>query len=159
MLNAAHELKTPLSSILGYAETLAQGAASDPVMRDRFIERIHANARRLGRLVEDLLTLGRIESGRWPIERREVRLREIVGRLFTSLQSEAEGRHVRLVSGLGASDAVRADEFALEQILLNLLDNAIKYNRDGGQVTVSSCRGFSSGGNGTRAGRGGGGPP
>lgn len=142
VLNAAHEIKTPLASILGFAETLLDGASRDERHRDDFILRIHSNAKRLSRLAEDLLTLGRIESGQWPIETKPVAIESLVRGIFSSLQREMDARGIRgSVAIPPDASVIQGDEFALEQILYNLIDNAVKYNRPGGSVTVTIASG------------------
>jgi two-component system phosphate regulon sensor histidine kinase PhoR len=135
--NVSHELKTPLSSIKAYAETLSNGAINDPQHRDRFVEQIEEQADRLHRLIVDLLSLSRIESGREHLELHPVDLPSLVGCCLRDQQPAADMKQIRLLVRDDLPQArVRADEDGLRQILNNLIDNAIKYTPPGGTVTV-----------------------
>jgi two-component system phosphate regulon sensor histidine kinase PhoR len=137
--NVSHELKTPLSAIRGYAETLGDGALDEPPTARRFVDRILEQCRRLQALLDDLLTLSRLESPDVPVERRPVDLRRVVERSLETAAGRARERGVELAAELPDPDrpiAFEGDANNLERLLLNLLDNAIKYNRPGGDVTV-----------------------
>ncbi len=133
--NASHELKTPLTAIGGFADTLAQSelAAED---QDRYIEIIARNARRMSNLVEDLLALSRIESGNARLKRERVDLEEVARMLLDDLaeRCEANGIEARLQAA-GSTEAC-ADRSAVEQVLTNLLDNALKYTDSPGRIDV-----------------------
>jgi two-component system phosphate regulon sensor histidine kinase PhoR len=135
--NVSHELKTPLTSISGYAETLLADAP-DPATSQRFLQIVVSNARRMQRLVDDLLDLSRIESGRWQPRPEPVETAAAAREVVTSLADRAMGRGVTL-DVLVPEDAsvVYADPDALRQILTNLVDNAIRY-APRGMVTVGS---------------------
>ena len=137
--NVSHELKSPLAAIRGYAETLADGALEDPPAARRFTERILRQCRRLQALLEDLLTLSRLETAEAALERQRVELSGLVRRSADLLAAAAAERGVRLAAG-GDPVAVSGDADALERLLLNLLDNAVKYNRPGGAVAVRTVR-------------------
>jgi two-component system phosphate regulon sensor histidine kinase PhoR len=132
--NASHELKTPLTSIRGYAERLADQRL--PETAGHAVDAILSNAKRLGALVEDLLELSRIESGSAPLSPEEVNATELAGRLLRDLEPRL--RAGELSAALDAEDDIRvwADRRALEQVLANLLDNAVKYTPAGGSLTV-----------------------
>jgi two-component system phosphate regulon sensor histidine kinase PhoR len=132
--NASHELKTPLTSIRGYAELLAD--AKLPEGSARAVEAILSNARRLGNLVEDLLELSRIESGSVPLRPEDVDAAELARRLLRDLEPRL--RSGELAAEVEAAGDPRAwvDRRGLEQVLVNLLDNAIKYTPAGGRLTV-----------------------
>ena len=132
---ASHELKTPLTAIRGFAETLLGGSVG-PDDTKRQLEIILKHAQRLSRIVDDLLELSRAESGALRLQLESVDLPEIGAALLQSLESRHRARslHVRL-SDSGAVPA-RADRAAVEQLLENLLDNAIKYTDPGGSVEV-----------------------
>ncbi len=133
--NASHELKTPLTSIAGYSETLL-GDDPDPETRRRFLSAIHANARRMQALVDDLLDLSRIESGRWQ-PRPET---QELGSLAEDEWSALAGRGNRSLDLAIPPDAsrVKSDPQALRQILRNLMENSIRHTEDDGSITVSA---------------------
>ncbi len=133
--NVSHELKTPLAAIRGYAETLREGALEDPPASRRFVERILAQCGRLEALLGDLLTLSRLESVEQTPAYEPVDLDALARRALEVAGAAAGQRRVTLESQ-GAAGSVMGDADGLERLLLNLLDNAIKYNREGGRVTL-----------------------
>jgi len=133
--NVSHELRTPLSLIKGYVETLLDGARNNPEVAERFLKIIERNTHRLDLLIQDLLTISALESGRLKLDLQPVNLRALTEKVFNDLHSKAEGRNVRLVCEL-ADLTAQADVNRLDQIFANLVDNAIKYGRTGGAVTV-----------------------
>jgi PAS domain S-box-containing protein len=134
--NVSHELKTPLTSIAGYAETLAT-EASPGTQIERFARPILSNARRMHRLVDDLLDLSRIESGRWQPTPERVDLRGLAGDAWAAFADRAGERRIQFaVTAAGVHD-VTADPDALRQVLTNLLDNALRHTPPGGRITVS----------------------
>jgi two-component system phosphate regulon sensor histidine kinase PhoR len=133
--NVSHELRTPLSLIKGYVETLLDGARHDPEVAERFLKIIERNAQRLDLLIQDLLTISALESGRMKLNLLPVDLRPLVEKVFADLKPPATNKNVELVSTLPEL-AATADANRLEQVLANLLDNAIKYGRAQGKVTV-----------------------
>lgn len=135
--NVSHELRTPLTSIIAFAETLEDGAIEDRENNTRFLRVIQRNAERMHRLIDDILELSSIESGNISIERQQCRLGAVIGEIFTSLSEKAAESGVELISEIGDDVRVHADPMRLEQMLVNLIDNAIKFNRQGGKVTVS----------------------
>ena len=137
--NISHELRTPLTSIIAFVETLEDGAIDDRENNRRFLSVIHRNAERMRCLIADILELSLIESGNVSIEKAQVRLGNIVAEIFSSLTSKAEERGVTLINEVPEDCRVLADPGRLEQMLTNLIDNAIKFNVEGGNVTVS-CR-------------------
>jgi two-component system, OmpR family, phosphate regulon sensor histidine kinase PhoR len=135
--NVSHELKTPLTAIRGYSETLRDGALEEAATARRFLDRILDQSRRLELLLDDLLTLSRLESPEAPSERQPVDLGRLVERSIETVASHAEQRRVELRVEIGDDlPTLTGDPRALERLLLNLLDNAIKYNRPGGSVLV-----------------------
>lgn len=134
--NVSHELRTPLTSIITFIETLEEGALEDPEHSRRFLGIIRRNAARMHTLIEDILELSAIESGGTQVEARQVRLSSMVHETLTALGGKAEARGVRLINEVSPGASVFADPHRLEQMLLNLVDNAIKFNRAGGTVTV-----------------------
>lgn len=133
--NVSHELRTPLSLIKGYAETLLDGAKDNPEVATKFLETIDRNARRLDLLIQDLLIISALESGRVSLSLGPVELPGLVARMLGDFKSRAAARHVKLLSTVPELFA-HADEARLEQVLGNLLENAVKYGRENGTVTV-----------------------
>ena len=138
--NVSHELRTPLSHIKGYVETLLDGAKDDPEVSSRFLQTIARNAGRLELLIEDLLTISELESGRVTLNLQTVRLRPLAQKVLYDLKARAEGKSVTLTNAVPEL-SVRADSIRLEQVLSNLVDNAIKYGRTSGGVTVAAYPG------------------
>jgi two-component system phosphate regulon sensor histidine kinase PhoR len=136
--NASHELRTPLTAIRGFAETLADGAIGDPVLAKRFLGRILEHAVRLQRLVDDLLELSRAESPDVAFTLGPVDVGVAISRALRGLERNAADKRITL-SAEGLDDAplfVEADAVALDHVLVNLVDNGVKYTPDGGRVTV-----------------------
>ncbi len=139
--NVSHELKTPLAAIRGYAETLRDGALDEPPTARRFTERILSQCHRLQELLNDLLTLSRLEGVAPALERESVDLNAVVRRAAELISATAREKRVEVaVEGDGAVPPMLGDPDGLERLVLNLLDNAIKYNRPDGQVTLRLSR-------------------
>jgi two-component system, OmpR family, phosphate regulon sensor histidine kinase PhoR len=138
--NVSHELRTPLTAIITFVETLEDGAAEDAENSRRFLSVIRRNAERMRDLINDILELSAIEAGTVTVEARDVRLSSLVGDCFTALAARAGERRVSLRNEVGADVLVRADARRLEQMLTNLVDNAVKFNREGGEVVVTHER-------------------
>lgn len=135
--NASHELKTPLASIKACVETLLDGAIDDVDVRVRFLQMVGEQSDRLDRLVRDLLSLTRIESEGTQTDLHPVTLDEIVKVCHQRHRQNAERKQMSLVMQLPPEPIiVQGDEESLEQILDNLIDNAIKYTNEGGSVTI-----------------------
>ncbi len=137
--NASHELRTPVTAIAGAAETLLGGAIADPVQARRFVEIVARHAERLVRLTQDLLDLSRIETGQWPIEIADLELRPVADRVAAFVAEAAARRRMDLRNQVPAGLRARADARALEQVLVNLVDNALKYTQEGGTVTLAAA--------------------
>jgi two-component system phosphate regulon sensor histidine kinase PhoR len=138
--NVSHELKTPLTSISGYAETLLGEAPGQETTR-RFLTTILNNARRMQRLVDDLLDLSRIESGRWQPNRVEVSIDAAARESWMALAGRAEAQRVQFDTRIAPDAAmVCADLDALRQVLTNLLDNSLRHTQPGGRVACQSRR-------------------
>jgi two-component system phosphate regulon sensor histidine kinase PhoR len=138
--NVSHELRTPLTSILTFVETLEDGALDNEEDARRFVSVIRRNAERMHTLVEDIMELSAIESGVTRLDAREVRLDASVRETFNALAAKAESCGVALVNDVPAGATVHADPRRLEQMLLNLVDNAIKFSGRGGEVRVTHER-------------------
>ena len=134
--NVSHELRTPLSLIKGYVETLLDGAKDNPDVATKFLQTIQRNSERLQFLIEDLLTISELESGRLKMNLQSLRLRSLVDRVLEDFKTQAESRRVELKNELPDLTA-RGDSDRLQQVLGNLVGNAIKYGREGGHVKVS----------------------
>jgi signal transduction histidine kinase len=136
--NVSHELRTPLTAVKGMVETLRDGAVDDPKVRDRFLETIENETDRLIRLVNDLLILSRADSEALNLHREALDLAGLVQTAVARLVSQAQGYGLILkVEADPGAPFAWADPDRVEQVLVNLLDNAIKYSRPGGTVTVS----------------------
>ncbi|HVR99185.1 MAG TPA: ATP-binding protein [Thermoanaerobaculia bacterium] len=134
--NVSHELKTPLAAIRGYAETLRDGALDEGPVARRFTDRILWQCRRLQALLEDLLTLSRLEGISLPKEREAVDLHAVVRRTVEVLSGSARDKKVHLEVEEAPVPPIPGDGDAIERMLSNLIDNAIKYNRPDGEVMV-----------------------
>ena len=137
--NASHELRTPLAGILGFIETLKDGdAGSDPPTRERFLAIMEGEARRMQRLIDDLISLSRIEADKFRLPDQIVDLADLVSETAVVVRDNGKDRGRDLVLGPGLDHAlVRGDEAQLSQLLHNLVSNAMKYGRPGTPVTVS----------------------
>jgi signal transduction histidine kinase len=133
--NVSHELRTPLTAIKGLTETLRDGAVDDPTARDRFLASIESQTDRLIRLVNDLLVLSRADAQALTLRVSSVDLLELAHQTVLELQPAAESRAITL-SVEGASAVIRGDPDRLRQVLINLLDNAVRYSPPGGRVTL-----------------------
>jgi len=135
--NVSHEIKTPITAIKGFAETLLGGAIDDKENAPRFLQTIKNHSERLNSLVEDLLTLSRIEFGDIKMEKTAVSLDDVIDTVFTTLRNKAEINGLYLKKEMPKNlGEIKADRNRLTQILLNLVDNGIKFTETGG-VTVS----------------------
>jgi two-component system phosphate regulon sensor histidine kinase PhoR len=134
--NVSHELKTPLAAIRGYAETLRDGALDEPPTARRFTDRILSQCRRLQELLDDLLILSRLEGMDAALDREPVDLGAVARRAVELLTPAAREKRVEIELQEEEVQAVQGDAGNLERLLLNLLDNAIKYNRPDGRITV-----------------------
>src|SRR5262249_11372923 len=137
--NVSHELKTPLSVIKACVETLIAGAAAEPEHRGMFLQQIHDQAERLHALIIDLLNLARIEAGTEVFEFKDVPLAPIAAACVGRHRARAESKKQLLEAGppaQGEEIIAWADEEAIDQILENLVDNALKYTPEGGRIAV-----------------------
>ncbi len=138
--NVSHELRTPLTSIKGYVEALLDGAKDDPLALSKFLDIILQQSDRLNLIIQDLLELSKIESGRISLKKEPVDLRAVVDRTLAMITPLAEKHRHQLVTALDPSlPPLAGDEDRLAQVLTNLLDNAIKYTPPGGTITVSAA--------------------
>jgi two-component system phosphate regulon sensor histidine kinase PhoR len=137
--NASHELRTPISAIRVASETLQSGAIQDPSSARAFLDIIARQAERLAQLTQDLLDLSRIESREWRLELVPVDVRSLAAQVVEMLAGPAREKGLELSHDVPAGAAVRGDPRALEQVLVNLVDNAVKYTA-AGRVTIRAER-------------------
>lgn len=135
--NLSHELKTPLTSIQGFAQAIMDGTASDDEQRVQAARVIHDEAQRLRRLAAELLDLARLDAGEAGLEFAPVRLPGLLRSVQAKMQPAAAGRQVELALEPGPDITIMADEDRLAQVLINLLDNAIEHSPPGGSVRLS----------------------
>lgn len=135
--NVSHELRTPVATIRGYAETLIEGAMDDKAHAQEFLKIIYEDSQRLAKLINDLLDLSRIESGTLKLNCEECALEPVMDRVLTALHKEAQKYSIQLKKEIPSNlPKVKMDETGIAQVLFNLLENAVKYNKKGGSVTV-----------------------
>jgi len=136
--NVSHEIKTPLTNIKGYIETLMDGALDDKNNAKNFLKIINDDSERLTQLVDDLLDLSKIESGKLQMDLKYHSVESIVQRVMASMEKQAKERDVTLSSHIPSNlPQIKIDIDSITQVMLNLINNGIKYNRKGGSVTVS----------------------
>ncbi len=134
--NVSHELRTPLTAILAFVETLETGAVDDQESARRFLAIIRKNAARMHDLIDDILELSAIEAGNVQVKAEPVELSPIVNDVMSSLATKAFEQSVILTNLVAREAMIFADARRLEQMLTNLVENAIKFNRAAGQVTI-----------------------
>lgn len=137
--NVSHELRTPLTIIGGFAETL-QDPDIPPDRRSEFAQTIYTNTQRMQRIVDELLDLSRIESGHWKPRPQPVKISDVAAEVFARVSAAAARKGVELESAVdqGAS-VIHADRTALEQILLNLVENALRHTGERGKITIATA--------------------
>ena len=138
--NVSHELRTPLTAIRGYTETLLEGALEDQENNRKFLEIIKTHAIRLNSIASDLLALSELESGKATAEPAPVSVRAAIEAALRTVEAEARSRGVKLIRGHVEEVTVLGERVHLEQALVNLLDNAVKFNRPDGEVRVEVTR-------------------
>ncbi len=134
--NVSHELRTPVSIIRANCETLLDGAVDDEVHARPLLEAAHRNAERLSRIIADLLDLSRLEAGHYQMHSDPVAVAEVAARAVEAIDRAAAERGTQVVAEVGPGLSVQADREALEQVLVNYLDNAVKYTPPGGHVRL-----------------------
>jgi len=137
--NVSHEFKTPLTSIRGFAETLLTGALADRKIATDFVRTIERNAQHLETLVSDLLTLARIESELLPATKETISIKSIIDEQISARRSVLAERDIRIVNEC-AVDGVQGDRVRLSTAISNLIDNAILYNKPGGEVRITGTK-------------------
>lgn len=135
--NVSHELRTPITNIKGYAETLLEGALKDPENSEDFTRVIYTEAERLAKLVEDVLDLSRIESGKINFDFKPHDIQSLVDRVEKGLRKQIQKKGITFTKEIPDNlPTVLCDAPSIAQVLLNLIENAVKYNKDGGSITV-----------------------
>jgi two-component system phosphate regulon sensor histidine kinase PhoR len=141
LADVSHELKTPLTSIKAYVETLIDGAVDDPTARAPFLEKIHSNAQRLTALVSDILDISRLESSPHDDERQRQDLNKLVERVVAQFRDRAQKRNVTLeFTRVEAAADAFVNDHDMSEAVENLIDNAIKYSSEGSKVAVAVTR-------------------
>jgi two-component system phosphate regulon sensor histidine kinase PhoR len=137
--NVSHELRTPLASIRAYVEMLIDGEATDDRTRTEFYDVIQYEANRLGRLIDNILNISRIESGLVKVNKQAQSLSVVVKEALEVISPQAKAKQIRLVERLApVLYQTSVDHDMLYQAVLNLMSNAVKYTPEGGQVTVET---------------------
>jgi two-component system phosphate regulon sensor histidine kinase PhoR len=136
--NVSHELRTPLSLIKGFVETLLEGARNDPELSSKFLQTIEKHTDRLTYLIEDLLTISRLESGGTVMNLQPLDLHDAVAHALEDLKSKATEKEVVIENLVPPGLWARGDAERLHQVFSNLIENAIKYGRQGGKVAVGA---------------------
>ena len=137
--NVSHELRTPLTAIQGYVETLIHNPPVDPEVQRQFLEIIERHAERLGRLTEDLLTLSDLEAGKIQITPRPIDTRALISQVLEVFWERATKRGISLSHDIAEPcGKINGDPDRLQQLLINLVDNAVKYTPSQGRVTIAA---------------------
>lgn len=139
LLNLSHELKTPAFAIQGYVHTLLDGALEDEKVNKLFLENTSKNVDRLCRLIEDLDEISMLESGEMPLKPEAFVIQNLIKEVFDALSMKARDRDITfsIKKGCEAPIQVYADKEKIRQVLINLVDNSIKYGRQGGHTIAS----------------------
>ena len=138
--NVSHELRTPLTAIRGYAETLLNLPPENVADRQQFLSIIERHSERLSRLTEDLLTLSDLESGQVQLSLRALKVEPLLQRVLEMVRDQAAKKQIEISHKVAADlPSIFGDADRLQQLLINLVDNAIKYTHSGGAVTLSAA--------------------
>ena len=135
--NVSHELRTPLTSILAFVETLEDGGLDDQENNRHFLEIIRRNAERMHHLIDDILELSAIEAGKIEIKPSFFLLAPLVEEVWSLMAKKARARNISFANEVGEGVTIFADPRRVEQILTNLFSNALKFNREGGNIAVT----------------------
>lgn len=137
--NVTHEIRTPLTAIIGFAETLQRGALDDRKAALKFLDTIRGNAERLNRLVDDLLTLSRLELGEATVHPEAMQIEETLDQVLAVIKENAKGKGITIRKEVvGELPRILSDRDRMAQILLNILDNAVKFTPPGGSILVTA---------------------
>lgn len=140
LMNLAHELRTPIFTIQGYIETLLNGALEDPNVNKKFLTNTSKSTERLVRLVDDLDEISKLESGRIPIIQESFVIQDLIKDVYDELSLKAKEKNIQLLFKKGTEGAlvVYADKPKIRQVLVNLVENALKYGHENGNVIAGS---------------------
>ena len=137
--NTSHELRTPLQSVMGFTKLLLSGRVNDPKKQEEFLRIIDQQSEHLVMLIDDLIDVQRLESGRFYVEKDDVRIDEIIAEAVRELGHLASERRIDLVQEVDSSvTPVEADNMRIKQVVVNLLNNAIKFSKDGGKIWLKA---------------------
>jgi len=134
--NVSHELRTPLTSIKGFVETLLEGALEDKENSRQFLRIIQSHSERLNNLINDLLDLSQVESNQIELKISAVCLKELVDKAVTGFKSQIKKKGLSVQNEIQPDVVISADRDRIEQVITNLIDNAIKFNKDNGSIKI-----------------------
>jgi signal transduction histidine kinase len=136
--NISHEIKTPLTSIIGFIETLEDGALNDRETTEKFLKIIKKNSNMIAKLTDDLLKLSELEHGAMMLYRSRFNIRQLIDEVISGLARMAEEKGLAIELTDDSKDyEISADRLKLKEVIYNLLDNAIKYSKEKGRITIS----------------------
>lgn len=137
--NLAHELKTPIFAIQGYIDTLLDGNWQNPELCQRFLEKAERNVHRLANLITDLDEISKLESGELPLYKENFVIQELIKDVFETLSIKTNAKGIKCIfkKGTESPEWVFADKEKIRQVLINLIDNAVKYGKEHGQIVAS----------------------
>lgn len=138
--NVSHELKTPLTSIKGFVETLLDGDLEDKETTRKFMSIIYQEAERLNNLIHDLLDISKLESGQTELRVKQVELEPLIDSVVLAISNRMNAKNLQLERDIQAK-TVWGDEGLLNELFINLIDNSVKYTPAGGKITVGSLKG------------------
>jgi two-component system phosphate regulon sensor histidine kinase PhoR len=139
--NVTHEIKTPLTAIIGFIETLEEGAIKEEATAKKFLHIISENAHRLGRLVDDLLLLSSIELGEMTLRLENVSIAHVIDSVLPMFETKAGDKSLTIDKHISDDlPFIEADRDKMAQILVNILDNAIKFTPSGGKVSITALQ-------------------
>jgi len=137
--NISHELRTPIASVKALAETLNEGAIEDPSVAKDFLSRINVEVDKLAQMVQELGELSRIESGEAPLNKRRINMADVIGHAVDRLRAQADRAELKLDIDIPPTlPEVMSDEARVEQVLVNIIHNAIKFTPSGGKINISA---------------------
>jgi len=137
--NVSHELKTPLTSISGFVETLKSGTIEDEALKMRFLDIIELETERLTRLIDDILTLSEIENIHFPVLKEDIEVNSVIEEVYTMLNPLAENKDIQILMEIDSSlPPIVGNRDRFKQMLINLVDNSIKYTPTGGKIFLNT---------------------